>query len=110
MIDIVNLILKTVDDEQKSEKTTDTDTNNGENEETQTFESYTAYTSSDISEYSDALHKEIFYLKQGKGKKYKIVNGNRLNVSDKGIFTYSFEMETELHLPDDAPVVVKTLK
>lgn len=108
MIDIVNLILKTVDDEQKSEKTTDTDTNNGENEETQTFESYTAYTSSDISEYSDALHKEIFYLKQGKGKKYKIVNGNRLNVSDKGIFTYSFEMETELHLPDDAPVVVET--
>lgn len=106
MIDIVNLILKTVDDEQKSEKTTDTD--NRENEETQTFESYTAYTSSDISEYSDALHKEIFYLKQGKGKKYKIVNGNRLNVSDKGIFTYSFEMETELHLPDDAPVVVET--
>lgn len=69
----------------KNQKTTDTDTNNGENEETQTFESYTAYTSSDISEYSDALHKEIFYLKQGKGKKYKIVNGNRLNVSDKGI-------------------------
>ncbi len=66
-----------------------------------------AYTSSDIQEYSDALRKEILFLKQGKGKKYKIVNGTKIN-KDKGIFTYTFEMETELHLPDDAPVVVDT--
>ncbi len=66
-----------------------------------------AYTSSDIKEYSDALRREIHYLKQGKGKKYKIVNGNKLVKSDKGIYTYLFEMETELHLPDDAPVVVE---
>lgn len=72
MIDIVNLILKTVDDEQKSEKTTDTDTNNGENEETQTFESYTAYTSSDISEYSDALHKEIFILSRARERNIRL--------------------------------------
>lgn len=65
------------------------------------------YTSSDIQEYSDALRKEILFLKQGKGKKYKIVNGTKIN-KDKGIFTYTFEMETELHLPDDAPVVVDT--
>lgn len=106
MIDIVNLILKTVDDEQKSEKTTDTDTNNGENEETQTFESYTAYTSSDISEYSDALHKEIFYLKQGKGKKYKIVNGNRLNVSDKGIFTYTMAKIVNKYIAQNKSVLI----
>lgn len=56
-----------------------------------------AYTSSDIKEYSDALRREILFLKQGKGKKYKIVNGVKLNKSDKGIYTYSFEMETELH-------------
>lgn len=62
---------------------------------------------SDIKEYSDALRREIHYLKQGKGKKYKIVNGNKLVKSDKGIYTYLFEMETELHLPDDAPVVVE---
>lgn len=66
-----------------------------------------AYTSSDILEYSDALRKEILFLKQGKGKKYKIVNGTKIN-KDKGVFTYTFEMETELHLPDDAPVVVDT--
>jgi KaiC/GvpD/RAD55 family RecA-like ATPase len=65
------------------------------------------YTSSDISEYSDALHKEILFLKLGKGKKYKIVNGVKIN-KDNGVFTYSFEMETELHLPDDAPVVIDT--
>lgn len=72
MIDIVNLILKTVDDEQKSEKTTDTDTNNGENEETRTFESYIAYTSSDISEYSDALHKEIFILSRARERNIRL--------------------------------------
>lgn len=65
------------------------------------------YTSSDIQEYSDALSKEILFLKMGKGKKYKIVNGVKIN-KDKGIYTYLFELETELHLPDDAPVVVDT--
>lgn len=38
-----------------------------------------AYTSSDIKEYSDALRREIHYLKLGKGKRYKIVNGIKLN-------------------------------
>ncbi len=66
-----------------------------------------SYSSSDIKEYSDALRREIHYLKQGKGKKYKIVNGNKLVKSDKGIYTYLFEMETELHLPNDAPVAVE---
>ncbi len=66
------------------------------------------YTSSNITEYSEALHKEILFLKQGKGKRYKVVNGVKINRDDKGIYTYSFEMETELHLPDDAPVVVET--
>lgn len=31
-----------------------------------------AYTSSDIKEYSDALRREIHYLKQGKGKNIKL--------------------------------------
>ena len=65
------------------------------------------YTTSDIKDYSDALRNEILFLKQGKGRKYKIVNGQKLNRDDKGIYTYSFEMETELHLPDDAPVIVE---
>lgn len=102
-IDIVGLLIKTMDNGAKSTNTimADGSSMSATNEQP-------AYTSSDIKEYSDALRREIHYLKQGKGKKYKIVNGNKLVKSDKGIYTYLFEMETELHLPDDAPVVVET--
>lgn len=101
-IDIVGLLVKTMDNGAKSTNTimADGSSMSATNEQP-------AYTSSDIKEYSDALRREIHYLKQGKGKKYKIVNGNKLVKSDKGIYTYLFEMETELHLPDDAPVVVE---
>lgn len=103
-IDIVGLLIKTMDNGAKSTNTIVADGNSmsATNEQP-------AYTSSDIKEYSDALRREIHYLKQGKGKKYKIVNGNKLVKSDKGIYTYLFEMETELHLPDDAPVVVEAV-
>lgn len=102
-IDIVGLLIKTMDNGAKSTNTimADGSSISATNEQP-------AYTSSDIKEYSDALRREIHYLKQGKGKKYKIVNGNKLVKSDKGIYTYLFEMETELHLPDDAPVVVES--
>ena len=101
-IDIVGLLIKTMDNGAKSTNTimADGSSMSATNEQP-------AYTSSDIKEYSDALRREIHYLKQGKGKKYKIVNGNKLVKSYKGIYTYLFEMETELHLPDDAPVVVE---
>lgn len=102
-IDIVGLLIKTMSNATK------TSMNSKEGgEKYSATNTQPAYTSSDIQEYSDALKKEILFLKQGKGKKYKIVNGVKLNKSDKGIYTYSFEMETELHLPDDAPVVVET--
>ncbi|OLR58514.1 hypothetical protein BHF70_02095 [Anaerostipes sp. 494a] len=102
-IDIVGLLLKTMDSVVKPVIKTiaESSTYSATNEQP-------AYTSSDIKEYSDALRREIHYLKLGKGKRYKIVNGVKLNRSDKGIYTYSFEMETELHLPDDAPIVVET--
>lgn len=102
-IDIVGLLIKTMDNVVKNINPIAVEGSNvsATNEQP-------AYTSSDIKEYSDALRREIHFLKLGKGKKYKIVNGIKLNKSDKGIYTYSFEMETELHLPDDAPVVVET--
>lgn len=59
-----------------------------------------------INEYSDALRHEIHFLKLGRGKTYKIVNGVKINKDDKGIYTYSFELESELHLPDDSPIVL----
>ena len=101
-MDIVGLLIKTMDNVAKS-----TNAIMAEGSIMSATNEQTAYTSSDIKEYSDALRREIHYLKQGKGKKYKIVNGNKLVKSDKGIYTYLFEMETELHLPDDAPVVVE---
>lgn len=101
-IDIVGLLIKTMDNAAKI-----THTFSAEGSSILVTNEQTAYTSSDIKEYSDALRREIHYLKQGKGKKYKIVNGNKLVKSDKGIYTYLFEMETELHLPDDAPVAVE---
>lgn len=102
-IDIVELLIRTIDDAKKIS------TNSFELGNIKTaINEEPAYTSSDIKEYSDALRREIHYLKLGKGKRYKIVNGIKLNKNDKGIYTYSFEMETELHLPDDAPVVVET--
>lgn len=101
-MDIVGLLINTMDNVTKTMHSLSLEGSNisATNEQP-------AYTSSDIKEYSDALRREIHYLKQGKGKKYKIVNGNKLVKSDKGIYTYLFEMETELHLPDDAPVVVE---
>lgn len=93
--DIINLLEKTVKNPSNSDEAI------GKATETP------KYTSSDIQEFSDSLRKEILFLKQGKGKKYKIVNGIKIN-KDKGVFTYSFEMETELYLPDDAPVVIDT--
>lgn len=102
MIDIVSLLLKAMDNVVKPTMTV------AEGSNISATNTQPAYTSSDIKEYSDALRREIHYLKLGKGKRYKVVNGVKLNRSDKGIYTYSFEMETELHLPDDAPVVVET--
>ena len=75
---------------------------------TQLSEENPSYLNASIQEYSDALRREIHHLKMGRGKKYKIVNGLKINKDDKGIYTYSFELETELHLPDDAPVVIDT--
>lgn len=99
MQDIMNLLKKTSEKE-KERNITQIQENDA------IADAAPAYTSSDIQEYSDALRKEILYLKQGKGKRYKIVNGVKIN-KDKGLFTYSFELESDLHLPDDAPVVVE---
>ena len=118
-LDIVNLLRKPSDNAghatgEETDNKTGAGTSNNANSNSNANSSYTGsmgggpfYTSSDIKDYSDALRNEILFLKQGKGRKYKIVNGQKLNRDDKGIYTYSFEMETELHLPDDAPVVVE---
>lgn len=55
--------------------------------------------------YINALRTEKYYLKNKGGRKYKVTNGKLIS-SVKGIFSYIFDMETELHISDDAPVKV----
>lgn len=97
---IINMLLK-ADTLSKEEGKTEINLRQSSEEEP-------SYLSASMQEYSDALRREIHYLKMGRGKKYKIVNGVKINKDNKGIYTYSFELETELHLPDDAPVVIDT--
>ena len=56
-----------------------------------------------FDEYISALSSELFFLKQNGGKKYKVSDG-RLLTSNSSEICYSFELETELYLSDDAPV------
>ena len=60
-----------------------------------------------LTDYLDALQREKAFLKNNGGKKYKVSNGIRLT-GDNREYYYQFEMETELFLSDDAPVIIKT--
>ena len=64
-------------------------------------ESYDAKFDSFKRVYSNAIRKEISYLKETGGKKYKAVDGDR--ISNKGAeesYIYSFDTDSELHFPD----------
>ena len=63
------------------------------------------YTAPEIEQYISALRKEKYFLKQEGGRQYKVTNG-KLVGSKNGIFSYIFELETELHLADDAPITL----
>ncbi len=58
-----------------------------------------------LEDYKEALRNELYYLKNNGGRKYKISNGIRL-VATNGAFTYSFELESELYIADDSPIVI----
>lgn len=63
-----------------------------------------------FNEYVDAVSSEMYYLKNNGGKKYKVTDG-RLLTPNANEFCYSFELESELYLSDDAPVsVIKGLE
>lgn len=64
----------------------------------------------DFNEYVDAVSSEMYFLKNNGGKKYKVTDG-RLLTPNANEFCYSFELESELYLSDDAPVsVIKGLE
>lgn len=55
--------------------------------------------------FVNALLNEMLFLKNSGGKKYHVSDG-RLLTPDSNEFCYSFELESELYLSDDAPVSV----
>lgn len=59
----------------------------------------------DFDEYVKAISAELFFLKHNGGKKHKVTDG-RLLTPNSNEFCYSFELESELYLSDDAPVSV----
>ena len=58
-----------------------------------------------INKYKKAILREKYYLKEEGGREYTVTNGKIIS-RYRGLCTYTFEMETELFLSDDAPVTV----
>lgn len=53
--------------------------------------------------YSSAISHEINFLKATGGKKYRIIDGERLK-SKGGEYLYAFDTDTELHFPDGTAI------
>lgn len=58
-----------------------------------------------LSAYRNAVFREMYYLKENGGRKYKITDGRFID-QENGSYCYSFELESELHLADDAPISI----
>ena len=58
-----------------------------------------------IEKYKKAILREKFFLQNEGGRKHKISNGKFIS-SKGGLYTYSFELESELYLPDDSPITL----
>lgn len=59
-----------------------------------------------LSEYIKAVNIEKLFLMHEGGRKYKVTNGKLIS-NNKGVFSYIFELETELHISDDAPIRIE---
>lgn len=94
-VDVFNVFMqpKTVDEPDM--------TNSEENNKTSLFSTPT------LEEYKYAILREMTFLKQNGGRKYKVTNGKY--VSQVGtMYSYHFEMEAELNLSDDTPITIIT--
>ncbi len=59
-----------------------------------------------IQKYQKAITKEMNYLKNQGGREYKVTHG-KLVSAKASEYAYVFELETELHLADSAPVRIR---
>lgn len=65
------------------------------------------YRSSTLEQYRKALVREMMYIRNEGGRQYKVSNGQLVS-SKQGAFTYGFDLDSEIHLSDDAPVSLTT--
>lgn len=66
-----------------------------------------SFTTPTLEEYKSAILREMMFLKNNGGRKYKVSNG--AFISHVGtMYSYHFELEAELNLSDDAPITVTT--
>ena len=56
--------------------------------------------------YSYALNKEIEFLKETGGKKYRVVDGELIS-QNKDSYVYSFDTDSELHFPDGTTIKIQ---
>ncbi len=59
------------------------------------------------NQYVNAVRKEIQYLRETGGKKYRAIDGERLETKDNS-YVYAFDMDSELHFPDGTMIKIKT--
>ncbi len=59
----------------------------------------------DLSTYMNAVFKEMLFLRNNGGRRYKVTNGVFIQHS-QGMFIYSFDLEAELYIADDSPVTL----
>ena len=56
--------------------------------------------------YSNAIAKEIWHLKETGGRKYRIMDGERV-YTKRNEFLYAFDTDTEFHFPDNTPIKLR---
>ena len=54
--------------------------------------------------YIHAVESEIAYLKMTGGKRYQLIDGERISLTKRGSHVYSFDTDSELHFPDGTVV------
>lgn len=58
-----------------------------------------------LIEYKKAVLQEMKFLKEEGGRKYKVTNGRFISVIEN-MYSYGFDLETELSISEDAPVTL----
>lgn len=59
----------------------------------------------ELSDFTKAVDKEMYFLKNSGGKRYKITNGQFV-IQSQGGFIYSFDLDAELFIAEDSPVTI----